>query len=210
MKVGTDGVLVGAWTPLESPRTVLDIGAGTALISLMIAQRAAQAMITAVEIDPIAACEARTNISESPWADRITLIEADATELTLQPHSVDLIVSNPPFFTETLQSPDRRRATSRHGDTLNVNTLIALSSRLLAPDGRLSFIAPTTETETIRTALIMAHLYPLRIANVHTTPVKPPKRTLWLVSPAISPIPPIETLVIGSPEYQHLTDPFYL
>lgn len=210
MKVGTDGVLVGAWTPIDNPGNILDIGAGTGLISLMIAQRAPQANITAIEIDPIAASEAQYNISRSPWADRINLLQADATTIQIPLHSIDLIVSNPPFFTETLQSPDPRRAASRHGDTLNVYTLIDIASKLLTSTGHLSFIAPASETARIREALVMSHLHPTRIVNVHTTSSKPPKRTLWLATPALSTIPVAESLVIGSAEYNHITEPYYL
>ena len=102
MKVGTDGVLIGAWCSVTNARRILDIGTGTGLIALMVAQRNSDAMIDAIDILPEAAECARRNVAASVWSDRITIIESPAQGFT-SAHSYDLIVSNPPYFSETLQ-----------------------------------------------------------------------------------------------------------
>ena len=111
MKVGTDGVLLGAWTPLrDSDRRILDIGTGTGLIALMLAQRAPGAAVTGIDIDDVG--EARANGDASPWGDRLSFVRCPVQEFSDRPF--DLIVSNPPFFVDSLTCPDAGRTTVRH------------------------------------------------------------------------------------------------
>jgi tRNA1Val (adenine37-N6)-methyltransferase len=220
MKVGTDGVLLGAWTPVANARRILDIGTGTGLIALMAAQRNPTALIDALEIDAEAAAQAQDNVNASPWADRIRVLHTDF--LTYAPTSdvapYDVILSNPPFFTETLQSPDARRAAARHAaSSLPFEQLIAGAASLLAPEGVLALIYPYATDSEVQTAAIRAQLYCSDLCTVCTTPTKPPKRLMALFRPSA---PDYgfrrSTLSIHaaggaySEEYRRLTQEFYL
>ncbi|MBQ5614040.1 MAG: tRNA1(Val) (adenine(37)-N6)-methyltransferase [Tidjanibacter sp.] len=178
MKVGTDGVLLGAWVGLSSDtKRVLDVGTGTGLLALMVAQRASEAQIVAVEIEPQAAEQARTNVSSSPWAERIEVVCADAKEYASE-QKFDLVVSNPPYFTASLHSPDAERNLARHTDTLSLAALCSLAVRLLSDNGRLAVVLPADCERTIRMAAIGAGLHPIRLCRVRTSSAKPPKRIL--------------------------------
>ena len=117
MKVGTDGVLLGAWANVESAKHILDVGTGTGLIALMLAQRTVQADVTAIEIDSMAAIQARENIAHSPWKNRITLFNCDFRYFH-DDLKYDLIVSNPPYFVNALKCLDKQRNMARHTDLL--------------------------------------------------------------------------------------------
>lgn len=183
MKVGTDGVLLGAWIPLSgSENTIWDIGCGSGLIGLMLAQRTEDARILGFEIEPHAAVEAMGNVEQSPWSDRITILEADATDLPAGLPIPDLIVSNPPFFTERLQAPDENRRLARHEATFGVEALIRIAAACLSDAGRLCFIAPSERAEEILFAASIARLYPRRRTEVISREGKPAVRTLWELS----------------------------
>lgn len=218
MKTGTDGVLLGAWAEApEGVRSIVDIGCGAGVIALMMAQRYPSAMVTGVEIDPGAAADARDNIASSLWADRVSVVEADATVWNpAELPAPRLIVSNPPFFSEALRSPDAERALARHGDTLTPVTLIAAASRLMtSADDRLAFISPADRDEEIEFALAMARLHPLRRCAVTSREGKAPYRTLWLASP-VATLCSCGSLAIRdvsntyTREYSDLTGDFYL
>jgi tRNA1Val (adenine37-N6)-methyltransferase len=179
MKVGTDGVLLGAWANVDDTTTVLDIGSGTGLISLMIAQRNPQARITAIDIDSEAIGQTEINIRNSPFADRIkyehTSIQDFANICT---DRFDLIISNPPFFNRSLKSPDEQRSLARHTDTLPVDTLISLSAQLLSGKGRIALIYPYEYKDLLIETARRNDLYCNRITNVYPTPWSSPKRIL--------------------------------
>lgn len=144
MKVGTDGVLLGAWTPLrDSDRRILDIGTGTGLIALMLAQRAPGAAVTGIDIDDVG--EARANGDASPWGDRLSFVRCPVQEFSDRPF--DLIVSNPPFFVDSLTCPDAGRTTVRHAVHLPFEELRDAVVRLLAADGHFAVVLPTTEAD---------------------------------------------------------------
>ena len=144
MKVGTDGVLLGAWTDLSHSRRILDIGTGTGLIALMLAQRCMDARITAIDLDSAAVEQAQENIQASPWKDRIEALQQDIC--TYHPNGTfDTIVSNPPYFIDSLKCPDGQRSTARHTDTLDADRLIGKVSELLTSDGRFSIILPAEQ-----------------------------------------------------------------
>ncbi len=187
MKVGTDGVLLGAWCKVGStPNVILDIGTGTGLIAMMLAQRTEnftgpcgeRTTIEAVEIDPAACKTARRNFEASGWNDRLTLHCADAQQLTGRVR-FDHIVSNPPFFMDSLASPDRSRNTARHAGQLTYEALIGLSDRLLRPDGRISLILPAgVETQKMVMLAGARGFVVSRRLDVHSTPKSGPKRSL--------------------------------
>ncbi|MFI3280447.1 MAG: methyltransferase [Rikenellaceae bacterium] len=145
MKVGTDGVLIGAWTKVNTrDEYMLDIGSGTGLIALMLAQRSS-AMIDAVEIDEMSAEQALGNFKSSQWSERINIHNVNISHFTSN-FKYDLIVSNPPFFSDSLLPPDKRRTTARHTTSLTFSDLISSVERLMSPDGRFSLILPLQES----------------------------------------------------------------
>lgn len=176
MKVGTDGVLLGAWSDTSHASDVLDIGTGTGLIALMIAQRS-PAVITALEIDADAVSQAKENVADSPWKDRIEVVQQDFR--TYRPdRKFDLIVSNPPYFSDSLCCPEKQRAMARHNSNLRYDELFEGVVRLLSDEGRFCVIIPMDVSETLRTMAEGLGLYPARQLIVITTPKKQPKRTL--------------------------------
>lgn len=214
MKVGTDGVLLGAWAA-SAGNSILDVGAGTGLIALMMAQRFPDAEVTAVEIDPVAVQEAAANFSASPWNQRLTAICADFTSWISPDRKFDAIVSNPPFFTAGLRALDSSRAAARHCDTLPLPVMFSQSYSMLAPEGVLSLILPQELDSEIEFMAVTAGLYPSRRCHVTTTPRKPAKRTLWEFSMADGPCRHSELSITDgngafTPEYISLTRDFYL
>lgn len=176
MKVGTDGILLGAWTPLEEANTALDIGTGTGLIALMLKQRSPHLNITAVEIDQAAFLQAKENISASPWQD-LNLWQGDINEF--QANTVfDLIVSNPPFFNDSLKSDNSQRMTARHTDGLSFDSLCAKAASLLSEKGRFCVVLPTTELSRFENAADNANLKITKKLWVFTGKKKAAKRVL--------------------------------
>ena len=190
MKVGTDGVLLGAWADIsrhapdtERTFTILDIGAGTGIISLMLAQRAAEAgidfQVDAVEIDQDAAQQATENISDSPWAGHISVLPLSLQEFEQQTDKTyDLIVSNPPFYNATLKPADEGRAVARHKDALPVSDITRFACTHLNPNGRLALICPVAYDSELMTAAVLSGLHPVRICNILTKAGKPSKRRM--------------------------------
>ncbi len=176
MKVGTDGVLLGAWAPADGARRVLDVGTGTGLVALMMAQRS-QARITAVEIDEQAAQQARENASRSPWADRIEVIRTDFG-LYRPEEKFDIIVSNPPYFADSLRCPDPQRTNARHTDALTYEALLQGVSAMLTEDGAFTLIAPAEMTDGIVSIACTFGLFPARKLLVRTRPEGPFRRVL--------------------------------
>lgn len=145
MKVGIDGVLLGAWANAEKTSSILDIGTGSGLIALMLAQRS-QAQITAIDIEPNAILQANENIESSPWKERIAIKEVSLQDFAEQTSDkFDLIVSNPPYFINSLKNPDENRSTARHADTLTHADLMLNAGKLLSPNGRICLILPVNE-----------------------------------------------------------------
>ena len=146
MKVGTDGILLGAWAKTSGAENILDIGAGSGLIGLMVAQRNASARITAVEIDEVAFLEAKDNIRKSPWSDRVTIHHTSIQQFTRDAESsFGSIISNPPFFTGGTFSYSQDRNNVRHTVKLPHGELLMSVRRLLKPGGKFSLILPYLE-----------------------------------------------------------------
>lgn len=141
MKVGTDGVLLGAWAAIKDAQNILDIGTGTGLISLMLAQRNSNAIITAIEIDENASLECQLNFKNSHWSDRLNLLNADL-KLFQKSDLFDLIVSNPPFFNNTYKAKNEERNQARQTESLSFEDLLFCTASLLLPNGKACFIIP--------------------------------------------------------------------
>lgn len=214
MKVGTDGVLLGAWAAVETATSILDIGTGTGLIALMAAQRNPSARIEAVEINPQAYHQACDNIRKSPWPGRIQVHLTSVFDY--QPGFLfDSIICNPPFFVGSTPAPDAGRTTARHCHDLRHTDLLILARKLLSPQGCLNLILPAAEAELLQkqTPAYSARLS--RLTYVLPNPGKQPKRCLmqFVFYPA-----PTQTdqIVLEyarhqySPEYINLTQNFYL
>lgn len=200
MKVGTDGVLLGAWAEVRpGDRRMLDVGTGTGLIALMLAQRSA-AWITAVDIDVECATQAAENFAASPWADRL-----DAVSVAVQRYDpvekFDLIVSNPPYYVDSLLSPDEGRNTARHAAGLPFGELAAAVVRLLSPGGRFALVLPPVEMQRFRSAAL-GRLYPVRWTEVCSTPRRGVRRILaeFCTTPVPAPEPARLIIELGGPD----------
>ncbi|TMO82681.1 tRNA1(Val) (adenine(37)-N6)-methyltransferase [Pseudoalteromonas spongiae] len=176
MKVGTDGILLGAWVPLEGVNTALDIGTGTGLIALMLKQRSPSLVITGVEIDNDAFLQAKENVSASSWQD-VNLWQGDINKFQVNT-AFDLIVSNPPFFNDSLKSDNAQRMTARHTDGLSFDSLCAKAASLLSEKGRFCVVLPTTELSRFESAADNANLQITKKLWVFTSKKKAAKRVL--------------------------------
>ena len=248
MKVGTDGTLLGAWagnvqrstfnvqrSTFNVQRSILDVGTGTGLIALMMAQRFPEARVVGIDIDAEAVLQARENVAASPFADRIEILHSDFSEwgtTPLTPHLSPLtshpspltspfsaIVCNPPFFASSLKNPDARRSLARHADStaptgeggggLTYRQLMQCSRNLLSDDGDLSVIIPVSEQGRMECEAALAGFFKSRECMVRTSPRKVPKRVLMAFRKHSTPLERTE-LVIGSEAYKELTKDFYL
>lgn len=180
MRIGTDGVLLGAWAGVSAAtRRVADIGAGCGVVALMLAQRAQNARVDAVECDAGAAADAAANFDASPWPHRLRL-HACTFDAFRSDASFDVVASNPPFFTETLRSPDSARASARHAGQLCFDALVArCADGLLGSDGRLAVILPCASDDATLLSAAMHRLHPRRHCLVSNSPGAAPKRSLW-------------------------------
>jgi tRNA1Val (adenine37-N6)-methyltransferase len=198
-RVGTDGVLLGAWAETAGASTVLDIGTGTGLIAIMIAQREPDAVITAIEPDRDSFDTAMMNISASPWTDRI-----EAKNLTLKKFTestdqkFDLIVSNPPYFTGSLRNRDEIKAGFRHSFSLPHDELVNSALHLLSENGILSLILPYAEGTLFVAEAAFAGLYCCRMTRVKPLPRSPVNRLLLEFSRTRI-TPSLKILTIGHP-----------
>ncbi|EDP98189.1 methyltransferase [Kordia algicida OT-1] len=180
MKVGTDGVLLGAWTSIENhPFSILDIGAGTGLIALQLAQRCHAEVIDAIEIDAAAYEQAVDNFENSPWSDRLFCYHAGLDEFVDEiEDTYDLIVSNPPFYTENYKTESAQRDTARFTDALPFSALLSGVAKLLAPTGTFHTIIPFKEHEHFINLAKANKLFPKKICHVKGNPKADFKRSL--------------------------------
>lgn len=215
MKVGTDGVLLGAWCPIESARRVLDVGTGCGVIALMIAQRNPVASIVGIDIEPNAVEESALNFANSRWGDRLRAINMDFNQMATTKAQFDFIVSNPPFFTDSLLPPDQSRMLARHTQSLSYRQLIEGASSLLTADGQLALISPVEAEATIIEAATFESLAIRHLTRVIPVEGAVAKRILWLLSRRDTPHAE-DTLTIAhadgtfTEEYINLTRAFYL
>ena len=241
MKVGTDGVLLGAWTEpavsiQPSAFSILDVGTGSGLIALMLAQRFPRAHIDAIDIDKTAIEQAAENFAASPWSEHLhahlsrlqdwQAQSVPSLEGRVRERFYSLIVSNPPYFQNSLKNPDSVRKQARHTDTLSYEELFAHSTRLLRTGGRLALILPAEEEEHARLLADSNGLFLARVTRVFSKESKPARRVLLCFCKPASRntdtskhqdfVPPEDTLVLEnekggrSAAYQELTKDFYL
>ena len=215
MKVGTDGVLVGAWAELPDTGRVLDVGTGSGLIALMVAQRAPAVDVTAIDIDSSSVEQARENVAASSFATRIEVRRQSLQELATGDESFNAIVCNPPFFEENLLPPDAARSKARHATALTFEELIAATVRLLSNDGSFSVILPVNAFEGFRRLCFAAGLCIKRSRLVQGTAKKAPKRILATFSKGDAEWVQEKPLVLNerdgrSEDYAALTSDFYL
>ena len=218
MKIGTDGVLLGAWTPIENnPFSILDIGAGTGIIALMLAQRSNAEQIDALEIDEEAYEQSVDNFENSPWSDRLFCFHAGLDEFVEEPEDeYDLIVSNPPFYTDDYKSDNEQRDLARFADAMPFEDLIEAADLLLSENGIFAVIIPYKEEQNFLALAKDYELYPLKITHVKGTPTTEIKRSLLAFSRNENVNFTIDELIIEisrhqyTPEYIELTKDFYL
>ncbi|TDE06039.1 tRNA1(Val) (adenine(37)-N6)-methyltransferase [Flavobacterium sandaracinum] len=218
MKIGTDGVLLGAWTPIENnPLSILDIGAGTGIIALMLAQRTNAQQIDALEIDEDAYEQSVDNFENSPWSDRLFCFHAGLDEFIEEPEDeYDVIVSNPPFYTDDFKSATEQRDLARFADAMPFEDLIEAADLLLSENGIFSVIIPFKEEQKFLARAKEFELYPLKITRVKGTPTSEIKRSLLAFIRKETIDFPIDELIIETarhiytPEYIALTTDFYL
>jgi tRNA1Val (adenine37-N6)-methyltransferase len=217
MKVGTDGVLLGSWTTTENVARILDVGSGTGLIAIMMAQKST-AVIDGVEIEKNACLQSRKNVATSPWPKRINVYHDSIQQFSKQTSlKYNLIVSNPPYFQNSLKPPAKPRSMAKHNIGLDYDTLLSCTSGLLLPDGRLSVIIPATDRKQFSDLADFHRFQPSRITSVKPSPGKEYSRCLIEFSkmPGI-PCPENELTIRNddlktySDDYTELTRDFYL
>lgn len=213
-KVGTDGVLLGAWAHARNPKNILDIGTGSGLIALMLAQRFPEAQITGIELDEPSAKQAQENASTSPFKDRIEIIQGDFLHFAFA-EKYDLIVSNPPFYKGNTSTGKSERDRARHEEYLPQSLFIEKCTTLLSPKGKLALVLPKEEGELFTKQAKLQSLCLNRLTRVFGSPNAPEKR--WLLEFSFENLPIQENQITirdknenRSEEYQILTKDFYL
>ncbi len=191
MKVGTDGVLLGAWTDVGQSKNILDVGTGTGLIALMVAQRNPAAAIWAIDIDSGAVVQAKENVANSSFADRMTVELCDFRHCASQwPNKFDLIISNPPWFGNSLLSPDAGRTKARHSVSLTLEELLHSAAGCLNQYGTLALILPFDKREELKAMSAKHGFFLKRETIVYPLPDSLPKRLLteWMRLPLENPL----------------------
>ena len=217
MKVGTDGVLLGAWCPIDNnPFSILDIGAGTGILSLILAQRSNAFQIDAIEIDEDAYEQCVENFESSPWGDRLFCFHAGLDEFMEEPEDeYDLIISNPPFYTEDYKTENEQRDLARFSDALPFEDLVEAANLLLSENGIFAVIIPFKEEEKFIALAKDFELHPFKITRVKGTPTTEIKRSLLAFSKTQKQTL-IDELIIETARHQYteeyidLTKDFYL
>jgi tRNA1Val (adenine37-N6)-methyltransferase len=218
MKIGTDGVLLGAWTPIENnSKSILDIGTGTGIIALMLAQRSTAEQIDALEIDESAYEQAVENFEGSPWGDRLFCFHAGLDEFIDDPEDeYDLIVSNPPFFSEDYRSANEQRDLARFQEAMPFEELVEAADLLLSENGIFSVIIPFNEEDRFIELCAEVELFPIKVTRVKGTQNTKIVRSLLAFKRYELSVLTADELVIEisrheyTPEYISLTKDFYL
>lgn len=216
MKIGTDAVLLGAWARINNPFSILDIGSGTGVLALIVAQRSQAELIDAIEIDDKAYGQSVENFENSKWSDRLFCYHTSLQEFTEEiDDTYDLIISNPPFYQDDFKSKTKQRDLARFEDAMPFEHLIISASKLLSKDGMFSVIIPFKEKEHFIKLALQVNLFPNRILHVKGSPTTKIVRSLIEFS-CKKPEIEIEELIIETSRHQYtedyinLTKDFYL
>jgi tRNA1Val (adenine37-N6)-methyltransferase len=215
MKVGTDGVIIGAWVSVNHSSRILDVGTGTGLIALMIAQRS-NALIDAVEIDDPAYSEAKYNFDQSPWKERLEIFHSDFNTFPNEKgHLYDLIVCNPPFFIDSLKTSDHQLAKAKHNESMTFGQLIQGSAKILKGTGRLAVIIPIESFAEFRETARLQGFYLHKQTYVITKPKRPVSRVLLEFSLMQGYTVTSEILIQNdngqfTDQFKEMTGPYYL
>lgn len=213
-KVGTDGVLLGAWAQANKPQSILDIGTGSGLIAIMLAQKFSQSKVVGIELDEPSFLQAEANAANSPFSERVQIINDDFLKHTFE-HKFDLIVSNPPFYRGNTSTGKKERDRARHEEHLPQKDFIQKVTSVLSPEGKLIVILPDEEGEQFEKESNKQGLFLNRLAKVSGSPSAPIKR--WLMELSCLPMAKIEeSLTVRDNEgqrseaYKEITKDFYL
>lgn len=221
MKVNTDGILLGAWSTITSKHSIIDIGSGTGLIALMLAQKANETkqsvQITAVEIDQLAANQASSNVARSPWPQQVKVIQQDIQSFSRAcPTKFDLLVSNPPYFTNSLKAQGEARDKARHNDGLSFADLLKSAEALCSDSATFNLILPSNETDRLLKIAPEFNWYLSDRCQVSTVTGKTPTRSLLSLTRKKVITPVSSNLVIRdktnsyTPEFVELCKAYYL
>ena len=217
MKIGTDAVLLGAWASIDhQPSSILDVGTGTGVIALQLAQRSDAELIDAVEIEANAHHQAVENFENSIWADRLFCYHASLNDFADQmDEKYDLIISNPPFFSNAYASENPQRNTARLTTALSFEELLGAVGKLLSEDGQFAVIIPFDQEEDFINIAFKKNLFPRRITRVKGSPNSIIKRSLIEFSFQEKPVEMDELIIevarhVYTPEYTELVKAFYL
>lgn len=216
MKVGTDAVLLGSWASVQQAERILDIGTGCGIIALMLAQRS-NAMIDAIEIDENATSQARTNFENSPWKNRLHAFHISLKSFYRDHEGkYDLIASNPPYFSNQLQSPDPNTNVAKHNASMDMDILMFITAKLMGDHGRCSFVIPVSEEKRLTDQALMNGLRPDRKMMVIPAEGKAPNRILLEFRNSGYARLKTKTITLRNsqghytPEFTELTQDFYL
>ena len=216
MKISTDAVLLGTLVQSDLPKRILDIGTGTAVIALMLAQRFPQTSLTAVELDPEAASQARENCEQSPFSERLTVIQGRFQDFPVE-EPFDLLVSNPPFFPDHLPASDPKRQQALHTDSLSFEELLHKASKLLAPSGSFWVILPPRQMQDFIQYGTAHGLFPTTRVGIRDSAAKPIHREVigFTFSEPLPSVLPMELLLKNedgsySENYRNLISGFLL
>ncbi|MEN8123644.1 MAG: methyltransferase [Bacteroidota bacterium] len=217
MKVGTDGVLLGAWVELKDEiNSILDIGTGTGLIALQLAQKSDCEIIDALEIEPNAFEQAVENFENSDWGDRLFCYHASLDEFkNAVDEPYDLIISNPPFYNDTFKELEQKRALARHTKTLSFKKLLSATAKLLSKTGTCAYIIPFEEEVNFVKIAKTFNLFPYRITRVKGNQKSPIKRSLLQFSFTKSKVTIDELIIeierhIYTESYKNMVKDFYI
>ena len=214
MRVGTDAVLLAAWAHVTSATHILDVGTGTGVIALICAQRNNLAHVEAIEIDAGSAEDARENFDKSPWNNQLRLHEGDFLKIVSK-EKFEVIISNPPYFSQSLRASDPSRNAARHDDSLPAEAFMKQAKTLLAPNGRISLIFPKHQLERWTEAAKEFNFFPDRICHVFTLAYKDSSRVMAEFKREINGETKLESLLIEkspgefSEAYKLLTKDYY-
>jgi tRNA1Val (adenine37-N6)-methyltransferase len=217
MKIGTDSVLLGAWVACENETRILDIGTGSGILALMMAQRNRNVPVDAVELDSDASALAKENIDLSPWSSQIQIYNISFQDFYSERlNKYSMVICNPPFFTGSMKANGKARTLARHNDTLPVSDLLRITSEILTENGRASFIIPTDAYKNWIHIAGKQFLFPTNLTSVKSSQFHKPHRMMVTFSRCEMPVAQKSEISIYrsrsiySEEYKDLTKDFYL